>query len=151
MLMKKLMEAEGLNPNSLSAATKNKTKQPQIHRFIAGVSKEPKRSTLAHVATYFRVPVEAFFDPHVADEVHRDRFGDKETPAATSLTRTNRTVALIAEMAEKMSAYQQEQLLSAAEALSGPLGSRLVMSFAVVGPRAPAPSESPARDAKKLV
>lgn len=68
-LLRLLMEQRGLNPNSLSAATNKKTKQPQIHRFLTGESKEPKRSTLAPVAGVLGVPVEAFFDARVADAV----------------------------------------------------------------------------------
>ena len=68
-----LMAAEGLNPNSLAAATRGKTKQPQIHRFITGASLEPKRSTLEPVAAYFGIPVDAFFDARAADNAWRTR------------------------------------------------------------------------------
>ena len=161
-LMQDLMKAEGLNPNSLSAATKNKTKQPQIHRFISGVSKEPKRSTLAPVAGYFGVPVEAFFDSKVADDVYRDRLGGSPSPASpvspnqpqpdvpeVAPLHQNPTIALIVEMADKLLARQQEQLLSVANLLSGPLGDRLAMSFSVADPKVPAPSAAPASGQKR--
>lgn len=67
------MAQANLNPNSLAARTRLRTKQPTIYRFLQGESKEPKRSTLVPVAEVFGVPVEAFFDPHVADEVARER------------------------------------------------------------------------------
>lgn len=67
------MAQAGLNPNSLAARTRLRTKQPTIYRFLQGESKEPKRSTLVPVAEVFGVPVEAFFDPRVADEVAQER------------------------------------------------------------------------------
>lgn len=66
-LLRSLMEKEGLNPNRLSSMTKGATKQPQIHRFVTGESKEPKRSTLEPVAKVFGISVEAFFDSKAAD------------------------------------------------------------------------------------
>lgn len=61
VLLGMLMSAKGLNPNSLAKALDNATSQPQIHKFVSGVSKEPKRSTLQPVADYFGVPLDAFF------------------------------------------------------------------------------------------
>lgn len=66
-LLRRLMAQENLNPNALASKTQNKTKQPQIHRFLTGEAKEPKRSTWEPVAKYFGVPVDAFFDPKVAE------------------------------------------------------------------------------------
>ncbi len=68
-LLRRLMEARGLNPHSLAAATRNRTKQPQIYRFLHGTAKEPRRSTLEPVAEVFGVPVEAFYDPAEASRV----------------------------------------------------------------------------------
>lgn len=72
-LLERLMAKANLNPNSLAAKTRGRTKQPTIYRFIKGEAKEPKRSTLLPVAEVFGVPVEAFFDPRVADDVARER------------------------------------------------------------------------------
>lgn len=149
-LMQHLMDAEGLNPNSLAAATNRRTKQPQIHRFIKGVSAEPRRSTLAPVAHYFRVPLEAFFDPSVADGVYRERFGaERSDPTPPLEAAQAKTVSLIAELAAKLPMDQQEQLLVAAEVLSGPLGARIAMSFAIAGPRVAEPIDELARIRKK--
>jgi hypothetical protein len=81
-LLQTLMDDAGLNPNSLSAATRGRTKQPQIFRFVNGLSKEPKRSTLEPLADYFGVPVDAFFDPLEAQKV-ADMRGFTDTPAIT--------------------------------------------------------------------
>ena len=98
-LLQRLMDAEGLNPNSLAAATKNKTKQPQIFRFLGGVSKEPRRSTLEPVAKHFRVPVDAFFDAAAADRVWADRFGDKpQYPKGGAPHEGARTGGVLAQM-----------------------------------------------------
>lgn len=72
-LLQLLMDGAGLNPNALARATRGRTKQPQIHRFLTGEAREPKRSTLAPVAEHFGVPVDAFYDEKVADAVARER------------------------------------------------------------------------------
>ena len=74
--LQRLIDERGLNPNSLAAATKNKTKQPQIFRFLKGTAKEPKRSTWEPVAQFFRVPVEAFFDGRVAAKAWSDHLAE---------------------------------------------------------------------------
>lgn len=68
----RLMKAEGMNSNSLSKATRHQTKQPQIHRFLAGGVAEPRRSTWAPVAKLFGVPIDAFFDDAVAERAWAD-------------------------------------------------------------------------------
>lgn len=78
------MSQAKLNPNSLSVQTRGRTKQPTIYRFLQGESKEPKRSTLVPVAEVFGVPVEAFFDPRVADDVARERGLLGDVPPAES-------------------------------------------------------------------
>lgn len=72
-LLKALMDAKELNPNSLARALNNKPPQPQIYRFLEGISKEPKRSTMEPIAAYFQVPVDAFFDPSIAETVAAER------------------------------------------------------------------------------
>jgi hypothetical protein len=68
----RLMKAEGMNSNSLSKVTRHQTKQPQIHRFLAGGVAEPRRSTWAPVAKLFGVPIDAFFDDAVAERAWAD-------------------------------------------------------------------------------
>lgn len=63
-LMARLLERAGLNTNS--AARKVKGSQPQLHRYMSGKAREPKRSTLLPFAKLFGVPVDAFFDDRVA-------------------------------------------------------------------------------------
>lgn len=77
------MDERGLNPNSLAAATNNKTTQPQIYRFLNGLVKEPKRSTWEPVASFFRVPVDAFFDARAAERALAERLSAQTawTPA----------------------------------------------------------------------
>lgn len=60
------MKRRGFNPTSLAAATRDRTKQPQIHRFLTGESKEPRRSTLAPVAEVLQIPVAALLDRSAA-------------------------------------------------------------------------------------
>ena len=68
-LLQWLLDRDGLNTNSLSAAVKGASTQSQIHRFLHGVAKEPKRSTLAPIAEFFGVPLDAFYYPEVAESV----------------------------------------------------------------------------------
>jgi transcriptional regulator with XRE-family HTH domain len=68
-LLRRLMAAQNLNPNSLSARVNNRTKQSQIHRFLNGDAKEPRRSTLQPIADFFGITIEAFFDERAADVV----------------------------------------------------------------------------------
>lgn len=86
-LLLRLMSQAKLNPNSLSVRTRGRTKQPTIYRFITGEAKEPKRSTLLPVAEVLGVPVEAFFDPKVADDVARKRglLGDMPDPEVSPM------------------------------------------------------------------
>ena len=71
-LLQWLLDRDGLNTNSLSAAVKGASTQSQIHRFLHGVAKEPKRSTLAPIADFFGVPLDAFYYPELAAEVLND-------------------------------------------------------------------------------
>lgn len=66
LLLAALMERAGDNPNSLATKVRGKTKQPQIFKFLAGVSKEPRRSTLEPLADHYGIPVDAFYDKELA-------------------------------------------------------------------------------------
>lgn len=63
------MERDGDNPNSLAAKLNQKTKQPQIYKFLEGIAREPRRSTLQPVADHYGISVEAFYDPKLAASV----------------------------------------------------------------------------------
>jgi phage repressor protein C with HTH and peptisase S24 domain len=54
------------NPNSLATKLKHKGLQSQLHRFISGEAKEPRRTTLQPVAEFYDVPVEAFYEATAA-------------------------------------------------------------------------------------
>lgn len=86
------MDERRLNSTSLAAQTRGKTKQPQIHRFLAGKTLEPKRSTLEPVARVFGIPIEALFDPQEAARVWAERFGagSNWTPAQHTATGVGR-------------------------------------------------------------
>lgn len=69
------MEADGDNPTSLARKSNGRIKQPQLFKFLEGTSKEPRVSTMQPLADHYKVPVQAFFDPLIADEVAAERFG----------------------------------------------------------------------------
>lgn len=66
-LLQQLMDRDGLNSSSLAVRLNNATTQPQIHKFLSGVSKEPRRSTLAPIAAHFRIPLDALYDRGIAE------------------------------------------------------------------------------------
>jgi hypothetical protein len=68
-LLTELMRVEGVNPNALATLLKKKSLQSQIHKFLSGVAKEPRRTTLGPVAAHYKIPVEAFYDPALAAEI----------------------------------------------------------------------------------
>ena len=69
--MAALIASAGLTTNS--AAARAKGSQPQLHRYLAGESTEPKRSTLQPFARLFQIPVEAFYNEALAARIARER------------------------------------------------------------------------------
>lgn len=66
--LRELMRRSGDNPNSLAAKLNKKTAQPQIYKFLEGIAKEPRRTTLKPVADFYKVAVEAFYSSAMADQ-----------------------------------------------------------------------------------
>ncbi|MGE0798588.1 MAG: S24 family peptidase [Lautropia sp.] len=66
-----LISSAGLTPNSV--ATQAKGSQPQLHRYLSGESREPRRATLAPFARFFRVSVDAFYNEALAAQIARER------------------------------------------------------------------------------
>lgn|GEM_PF-4595194 len=72
-LLRELLHRSGLKPAGLAQRLKDQgVTQPQLSRFLGGTTKEPKRSTLAPVADYYGISVEAFFDEALAAALLRD-------------------------------------------------------------------------------
>lgn len=72
-LLQLLMDRDGLNSSSLAVRINHATTQPQIHKFLSGKAKEPKRSTLAPIAMHFRIPLDALYDSAVAEEIAKQK------------------------------------------------------------------------------
>jgi len=72
-LLKALLAAAGDNPYRVATRLKNPPLQSYASKFIAGKVKEPRRDSLRPLAEYYRVPLEAFYDPALADEVAVER------------------------------------------------------------------------------
>lgn len=70
-LLQALMTRAGDNPHSLAAKLKRPPLQSQVHRFLAGTSKEPRRSTLHPVAVHYDIPLDALYDSYQATLVAR--------------------------------------------------------------------------------
>jgi len=72
-LLRALMDRDGLNSNSLATRLRNQSMQSHVYRYLKGVAKEPKRETLRPIAEHFGVPLAAFYDPVIADQVAIER------------------------------------------------------------------------------
>lgn len=83
-LLKALLAAAGDNPYRVATRLKNPPLQSYASKFIAGKVKEPRRDSLRPLAEYYRVPLEAFYDPALADQVAAERH---LASGATRLTR----------------------------------------------------------------
>lgn len=79
-LLQALLARDNETPTSLARKLQNATTQPQIHKFLRGQSKEPRRATLQPVASHFNVPLDAFYDSDVALEVAKG-LGLKDGPS----------------------------------------------------------------------
>lgn len=66
-LLQELMRRHGDNPNSLARKLGGKPGQPRIHKFLAGTISEPRRSTMAPIADHYGIPLDALYDPSVAE------------------------------------------------------------------------------------
>lgn len=72
-LMKALLAAAETNPYRLATSLKKPPLQSYVSKFMAGKVKEPRRDSLRPVAEHFDVPLEAFYDPILADQVAAER------------------------------------------------------------------------------
>jgi hypothetical protein len=103
-LLRSLMSRSGDNSNSLATKLKGRTTQPQLHKFLSGVSKEPRRSTLAPVAEHYDVPIDAFYDPEVAEAVYRRLRLDSVTIGPVEVA--ERTSDYLPEVADELMIFQ---------------------------------------------
>lgn len=124
-LLSVLMEKSEHNPNSLSQALGKRVKQPQIHKFVKGITTEPKRSTLTPIAEYFGISVDAFFDEAQAEEllhqiesgsfvVQRQKSGGRTQASAGRAAPTSADFAAI-EQALRLLADQIDQVSDTAQ------------------------------------
>lgn len=72
-LLKALLAAAGDNPYRVATRLKNPPLQSYASKFIAGKVKEPRRDSLRPLAEYYGVPLEAFYDADLADQVAAER------------------------------------------------------------------------------
>lgn len=68
-LLQLLLDKKKLSGNALAKALKGSVSQSSIQKFLVGTAREPRRHTLQAFATYFDVPVEAFYDEFLAGKV----------------------------------------------------------------------------------
>lgn len=156
-LLQQLMDRDGLNSNSLAARLENATTQPQIHKFLAGKAREPRRSTLAPVARYFRIPLDALYDANLADLAAKQ----KQLPGAE--TKTNHPLintepaqlAITREATGKLSQMALDLALAFDEELHGRVErsqayiKMMAVVTSIVDGRGALPSVEPAQVPKK--
>jgi hypothetical protein len=68
-LLQALMDRDEDNSHSLAVKLRGRPGQPQIHKFLSGVAKEPRRATLEPLAKHYGIPVEALYNDELAAEV----------------------------------------------------------------------------------
>jgi hypothetical protein len=82
-LVRRLIDAQGETPNSVVHLTRPPMQQSTLHRYLKSNTGETRRKSLAPLAAYFGVPIEAFYDPRVADQVAKEKgLGDTATVVA---------------------------------------------------------------------
>lgn len=72
-LLQALMDAAGDNAHGIAVRLKQPSLQSYIWKFTNGKAKEPRRSSLMPLAEHYRVPLEAFYDQTLADQVAAER------------------------------------------------------------------------------
>lgn len=69
-LLRELLHRSNLKAAGLAERLKDEgVTQPQLSRFLGEKTREPKRSTLAPVADYYGISVDAFFDEDLAERL----------------------------------------------------------------------------------
>lgn len=72
-LLTALMAAAHENAYAVATSLKKPSLQSYIWKFTNGVAKEPRRSSLQPLADRYSVPVEAFYDPKIAEQIAIER------------------------------------------------------------------------------
>lgn len=98
-LLTELMRRHGENPNSLARKLGGKPSQPRIHKYLDGGTKEPRRSTMEPIAEHYGIPLDALYDPVVAEMTMRElqesgfKRPTKTKPASQDERQTSRSAA----------------------------------------------------------
>lgn len=120
-LLKALMDAAGENAYGIATSLKKPPLQSYIWKFINGKAKEPRRSSLRPIADYYGVPLEAFYDPTLADQVAVERGLAQGVPAvekAEPLKRASRLAEALDVLAEALQNAGRDELLAVERWLS---------------------------------
>lgn len=72
-LLQALMDAAGDNAYAVATSLKKPALQSYIWKFLNGKAKEPRRASLQPLADRYRVPVDAFYDPSLAERIAVER------------------------------------------------------------------------------
>lgn len=82
------MDLDRDNTNSLARKLGGTPSQPQIHKFLKGTAREPRRATLQPLADHFGLPLDAFYDGELVERIAFERglriAGTSPEPAADS-------------------------------------------------------------------
>lgn len=89
LIARLVQDAGGALP--VAKAMGKPTFQGTLHKICAGGVASPKRDSAQRIADHFKIPVDALYDPQVADAVWAARFGSAapmtvRPPAVTQLT-----------------------------------------------------------------
>lgn len=151
LFLQALMNRGGDNPHSLANRLGQKTKQPQLFRFLSGVAKEPRRSTLEPVAAFYGVSVEAFYDPELADTAMKNLEAGMplmQAPSKPPAHNTEQSSGPVAQLANALRAMDAPARERAAVLLQGlardPDGPWVAWLGELLTNPAPAPRKAPA-------
>jgi transcriptional regulator with XRE-family HTH domain len=111
-LMAALIAGRPLN----AVAREARGSQPQLYKYVNGISKEPKRDTLAPFARYLKVPLDAFYNPELAQQIAAER--GLKIPEPTTPEAPPRPSRRGAEVHALNGSHLKREALKVAEALS---------------------------------
>lgn len=82
-LLRRLLDQRQLTVNALAHILRKRTLQSQMQRYLSGDTKSPRPDTLAPIAKYFGIGVEAFYQPAIAKRIATE-LGLMDDATATS-------------------------------------------------------------------
>lgn len=127
-LLQALMDAAGDNAYAVATSLKKPALQSYIWKFLNGKAKEPRRASLQPLADRYRVPVDAFYDPSLAERIAGERgllvgrpasaSSSTESPSSSARPDTDEVVGALRILASALQPADKATRLAVAPLLS---------------------------------